>query len=126
MSSGTHLHMGVYGINDRDHIELQRRREDMPRLLAYLDQQRLVFSVNHVFSSLTGSRTNADFELFAERFPAVETRNGQMLQAANRQAELLRIRRQSRGGGSDAGENFSQGCVAAMETSRARRAIIGN
>lgn len=87
MASGTHLHMGVYGIDERDHIELQRRRDDMESLLAYLDERRLLFSVNHVFSSLTGSRNDADFQVFATRFPAVETRNGQMLEAANRCAE---------------------------------------
>jgi predicted metal-dependent phosphoesterase TrpH len=87
MSSGTSVHVGVYGIEERDHIELQRRRNDMPSLLAYLEERRLLFSVNHVFSSLTGRRTDADFEVFASRFPAVETRNGQMLEAANRCAE---------------------------------------
>ncbi|SRR5579883_350261 len=85
-SSGTHLHMGVYGIEERHHIELQRRAGDMPSLLAYLDEQQLLFSVNHVFSGLTGSRNEADFEEFAARFPAVETLNGQMLAAANRYA----------------------------------------
>src|SRR5271168_1640585 len=70
MPSGTHLHMGVYGIEERDHIELQRRRDDMPSLLAYLDEQRLLFSINHVFSGLTGARKMDDFETFAARFPA--------------------------------------------------------
>ncbi|MBZ5603255.1 MAG: hypothetical protein LAO79_13215 [Acidobacteriia bacterium] len=85
-SSGMHLHMGVYGIEERDHVELQRRAADMASLLAYLDERRLLFSVNHVFSGLTGSRTDADFEEFASRFPAVETLNGQMLAVANRHA----------------------------------------
>jgi predicted metal-dependent phosphoesterase TrpH len=83
---GTHLHMGVYGIEERDHAELQLRRNDLPRLIAYLNQNRLLFSINHVFSSLTGPRTEADFEDFAKNFPAVETRNGQMLEVANRHA----------------------------------------
>jgi predicted metal-dependent phosphoesterase TrpH len=83
----TSLHMGVYGIEERDHIQLQRRRDDMPSLLAYLDERDLLFSINHVFSSLTGPRTDADFEIFASRFPAVETRNGKMLEAANRCAD---------------------------------------
>src|SRR5271170_2622002 len=83
MPGGTGLHVGVYGIDERDHIQLQRRRDDMPSLLAYLDERRLLFSVNHVFSSLTGPRTDADFEIFAARFPMVETRNGQMLETAN-------------------------------------------
>lgn len=85
-SSGTELHIGVYGIEERDHIEMQRRRGDMPSLLAYLDQRRLLFSVNHVFSGLTGSRTDADFEEFSARFPAVEVLNGQMIAMANQYA----------------------------------------
>jgi predicted metal-dependent phosphoesterase TrpH len=81
---GTHLHMGVYGLEERDHADLQVRRDDLPRLIAFLNEKRLLFSINHVFSSLTGPRTEADFEDFATRFPAVETRNGQMLAVANR------------------------------------------
>ena len=83
---GTHLHMGVYGIAERDHADLQLRRDDLPRLIAYLHEKRLLFSINHVFSSLTGPRTEADFKDFALKFPAIETRNGQMLEAANRHA----------------------------------------
>jgi predicted metal-dependent phosphoesterase TrpH len=83
---GTHLHMGVYGIQERDHADLQLRRDDLPRLIAYLHEKRMLFSINHVFSSLTGPRNQADFEDFAVKFPAVETLNGQMLAAANRLA----------------------------------------
>ena len=87
--SGTELHMGVYGIEDRHHAELQRRRHDLISLIAYLGEQNLFFSINHVFSSLTGPRTDADFALFQDYFPGVETRNGQMLATCNRSAELL-------------------------------------
>jgi predicted metal-dependent phosphoesterase TrpH len=83
---GTRLHMGVYGIEEGNHADLQLRRDDLPRLLAYLHEKQLLFSVNHVFSSLTGRRTEADFDDFSKNFPAVETRNGQMLKAANRYA----------------------------------------
>src|SRR5271163_4942166 len=41
-SSGTKLHMGVYDMQERHHIGLQRRRDDMPALLAYLEEQRLL------------------------------------------------------------------------------------
>ena len=90
-SSGTHLHIGVYGIEERDHMQMQRRAEDFPSLLAYLQERKLLFSVNHAFSGLTGSRTRADFEEFVAVFPTVETRNGQMLPAANRYAEDLAL-----------------------------------
>lgn len=92
MSSGTHLHMGVYGIEEHHHSELQRRADDMPSLLAYLEEQQLLFSVNHVFSGLTGARTDADFDEFVARFPAVETLNGQMLACANSSAAAFAAR----------------------------------
>lgn len=92
LPGGTRAHVGAYDINDRQHIEIQRRAADVPSLLAYFDEQRLFFSINHVFSSLTGSRTQADFDLFAERFPAMETRNAAMLHSANRAAAELASR----------------------------------
>src|SRR5215470_8876291 len=38
---GTEFHMGVYDIQERHHVELQRRRDDLPSLLAYLREQAL-------------------------------------------------------------------------------------
>jgi predicted metal-dependent phosphoesterase TrpH len=86
-SSGTLLHVGVYGIDERDHSQMQRRSGDFRSFLAYLRERRLLFSVNHMFSGLTGARTPADFAEFANAFPAVETRNGHMLPFANRYAQ---------------------------------------
>jgi predicted metal-dependent phosphoesterase TrpH len=103
LPGGTRAHIGVYDINERQHIELQRRAADTESLLAFLDEQGLFFSVNHVFSSLTGPRTFADFELFASRFPALETRNAAMLACANAAAAELASRwRKAPVGGSDA------------------------
>lgn len=85
-------HVGVYDITERQHIEIQRRRDDVPGLISYLNEQELFFSINHVFSSLTGPRTIADFELFIEQFPAMETRNSAMLACANRAATELASR----------------------------------
>src|SRR5262249_17864738 len=62
--SGTELHMGVYGIEERHHTGLQSRRNDLPTLIAYLREQSLFFTINHVFSGLTGPRKIADFEIF--------------------------------------------------------------
>ncbi len=87
--SGTEIHVGVYGIENRHHIELQNRRKDVPALAAYLREQKIFFSINHVFSSLTGRRTELDFPLFADLFPAMETRNGHIPTANNRSAARL-------------------------------------
>ena len=100
---GGEIHVGVYGIEERHHEPMQQRRNDLLRLLAYLGEQRLFHSVNHMFSSLTGPRTASDFKLFEERFPAFETLNGQMLAAANRSAAALAARcGKARVAGSDA------------------------
>src|SRR5215813_1857829 len=91
MPSGTELHLGVYGINERDHIEIQKRRNDFIALLMYLTERKIFFSVNHVFSGLTGRREAEDFEWFASYAPALETRNGQMWSRANYEAERLAV-----------------------------------
>jgi predicted metal-dependent phosphoesterase TrpH len=103
MPSGTQAHVGVYDISERQHTEIQRRRNDLPALLAYLGEQRLFFSVNHLFSGLTGRRADEDFDWFESMFPAYETRNGQMMPGHNQSAEAA-ARRLGKAavGGSDA------------------------
>src|SRR5258708_4752811 len=92
MPSGTEMHMGVYGITERDHAEIQRRRNDFIALLMYLTERKLFFSANHVFSGLTGRREEEDFQWFESYIPAFETRNGQMWPEANESAARLAAR----------------------------------
>ncbi|MDP8980850.1 MAG: hypothetical protein M3O35_09690 [Acidobacteriota bacterium] len=87
--SGTRLHMGVYGIEEWHHLELQRRRDDLVSLIAFLTEQNLFFTINHVFSALTGPRTDLDFALFEDHFPGIETLNGAMLESCNASAAQL-------------------------------------
>jgi predicted metal-dependent phosphoesterase TrpH len=89
LPSGTGVHVGVYDITERDHVELQRRRDDIPAFAAYCHERRILHAVNHAFSALTGSRTYADFALFEDIFPALETINGHIPPACNREAEAL-------------------------------------
>ncbi len=89
MPSGSEVHIGVYNLSERDHGEIQRRRTDFVSLMMYLTEQKLFFSVNHVFSGLTGRRNEDDFHWFASYVPAFEIRNGQMWQKANRHAQAL-------------------------------------
>jgi predicted metal-dependent phosphoesterase TrpH len=103
MPSGTQAHVGVYDITERQHAEIQRRRNDLQALLAYFGEQRLFFSVNHLFSGLTGKRVIEDFDWFESLFPAYETRNGQMLSGHNQRAEdVARRLGKAAIGGSDA------------------------
>lgn len=89
MPSGSEMHLGVYDITEKDHAQIQRRRNDFIALVMYLTERRLFFSVNHVFSGLTGRRSEEDFNWFASYAPAFEIRNGQMCAEANRHAETL-------------------------------------
>jgi predicted metal-dependent phosphoesterase TrpH len=89
LPSGTEAHIGVYDINDRDHEELQKRRADIESFAAYCRENGILSSVNHVFSALTGSRKHADFAVFEDIFPALETLNGHIPAACNRAAETL-------------------------------------
>lgn len=73
-------------------LRLQRCRDDLHSLTAYLNERRLIYSVNHVFLSLTGRRTEIDSDEFAAIFPAIETLNRQMLGTANRYAGAFAAR----------------------------------
>ena len=102
LPSGTELHVGVYGICERQHQELQKRRNDLPRLAAYLGEQRLFAVVNHPFSALTGRRQAEDYDWFSS-FPAVEIVNAHLAEANNRHARQFAANNFQIGvGGSDA------------------------
>jgi predicted metal-dependent phosphoesterase TrpH len=103
LPSGNEVHVGVYDIAERQHVEIQRRRNDLPRLVAYLEEQRVFFSVNHIFSALTGRRVADDFDWFEACFPAVEVLNGHLLPRNNQLAAFLASHsRRIAVGGSDA------------------------
>ncbi len=110
MPSGSEAHIAAYDITDRQHLELQRRRNDLPALLAYLGDHKIFFSINHVFSCLTGARHAEDFDWFQNCFPALEARNGAMLARQNENSEALaRQWRKIAIGGSDAHAAVSAG-----------------
>jgi len=112
MPSGTTVHIGVFDLTERQHIEIQRRRDDFVCLLAYLTERRLLFSVNHIFSSLTGRRALDDFAWVEGYVPALETHSGQMPAFHNRQAAQLARRLGKAGlGGSDSHVLPSLGAV---------------
>jgi predicted metal-dependent phosphoesterase TrpH len=112
LPSGGELHVGVYDITERDHIEFERRRDDFTSFRAYLEERDLFYSANHIFSSLTGVRRIEDFELFEHAFPALETRNGHMLRIANENAaRLADFTARAEVGGSDAHAMASVGCA---------------
>ena len=89
MPSGTEAHLGVYNMTERDHVEIQSRAKDFVAMLMYLTERKLFFSVNHIFSGLTGRREAEDFAWFESYVPAYEARNGQMWRKSNESAAHL-------------------------------------
>lgn len=110
MPSGTEAHLGVYDIDERQHVGIQSRHDDLPRLLGYLKEQKILFSLNHAFSSLTGRRDPRDFEWFSARFPVFEVMNGHLHRNNNRLAsELARSHQRGAVAGSDGHTVLSAG-----------------
>ena len=89
LEAGRQLHVNVFDIGERQHAGLQARRGDPEALFAYLAEERIPASVNHLFSALTGARELADFRLPLSRLPLIETLNGAMPNAHNEQARLV-------------------------------------
>jgi predicted metal-dependent phosphoesterase TrpH len=89
LPSENELHLGVYNLTERQHVEIQRLRDDLPRLVAYLDEQQLFYCVNHAFSALTGRRSREDFDWIDRAFPAVEVLNGHILERSNHLAQRM-------------------------------------
>ena len=69
MPSGTEMHAGVYGIGERDHIELQRRRKDIEEPAGLRGRTRLFVTVNHLYSSLTGHAHRRRLRALCARIP---------------------------------------------------------
>jgi predicted metal-dependent phosphoesterase TrpH len=87
---GCGFHVGVFGINERQHLEIQRLRPDIRDLAAYLAAEAIPASLNHVGSSLVGRRMKVDSLLeVAASFPLLETRNGAQIRVSNQVAEAL-------------------------------------
>jgi predicted metal-dependent phosphoesterase TrpH len=84
------VHVGVLGITERMHREIQPLRGNVFDAVAYLGQQDVFFAVNHLFFFFDGDLAleRYVFEILSI-FGAAETRNGSMLQAHNELIEQL-------------------------------------
>jgi hypothetical protein len=103
LPEGRQLHLGVFGIDERQHAAIQQRRRDACALFAYLAEERIPTAVNHLFSALTGRRRVADLHLALRSVRLIETRNAMMPAATNAHARLTGQRAGLAGvGGSDA------------------------
>jgi predicted metal-dependent phosphoesterase TrpH len=83
------VHLGVLGITEGQHREIQRLRHDVRELLPYLRAERIFTTLNHVASRINGQITAAHVSAIVPWVHAVEVRNGSRLPAQNRTAQSL-------------------------------------
>jgi predicted metal-dependent phosphoesterase TrpH len=74
---GHEAHVGIYGLTEAQHGEIQRLRRDGDELVAYLRGQSLLFALNHFFHGFSDPARVGEFiEHMAGLFDVFEVRNG--------------------------------------------------
>jgi predicted metal-dependent phosphoesterase TrpH len=107
--TGQRIHVGVWGLDEAQHREIQRLRPNIRELIPYMRSQRLIFGINHLFQNYRMKNVAGLYiaELL-EMFDIFEVLNGAMASFHNRMVQQLvdtvqqHGRRISMVGGSDA------------------------
>src|SRR6059058_4717120 len=108
--TGQRIHVGVWGLDEAQHREIQKLRRDIRELIPYMKSQRLLFGVNHLFQNYRMKNVAARYisELL-DMFDVFEVLNGAMASFHNKMVQELVAtvqhehgRRVSMVGGSDA------------------------
>jgi len=99
------VHLGVYGLTEAIHREIQPLRRNVHETVAYLATTPAVAVFNHPFHFYRGQVPLQDYVDLMGRTPGVEARNGAMLPAHNDLSERIGralTGRRAMVGGSDA------------------------
>ncbi|HKO58063.1 MAG TPA: PHP-associated domain-containing protein [Thermoanaerobaculia bacterium] len=107
--TGQRIHIGVWGLDEAQHREIQRLRPNIRELVPYMKEQQLLFGINHLFQNYRMKNVAARYiaELL-EMFDVFEVLNGAMASFHNKMVQQLLTtvqghgRRVSMVGGSDA------------------------
>src|SRR6266852_1309521 len=108
--TGQRIHVGVWGLSEAQHREIQRLRPNIRELIPYMKSERLLFGVNHLFQNYRMKNVAGRYiaELL-DMFDVFEVLNGAMASFHNRMVQQLidtvqreHGRRISMVGGSDA------------------------
>ncbi len=86
---GVRVHLGVLGVNETQHAEIQRLRFNIRELLQYLNREELFVSLNHVASRINGDVTAGHIAMIMPWIDGIEVRNGSRLPVQNRTAMAL-------------------------------------
>jgi predicted metal-dependent phosphoesterase TrpH len=107
--TGQRIHVGVWGLTEAQHREIQKLRNDIRELVPYMKSERLLFGVNHLFQNYRMKNVAARYitELI-DMFDVFEVLNGAMASFHNKMVQQLVAMVQGHGrhismvGGSDA------------------------
>jgi predicted metal-dependent phosphoesterase TrpH len=93
------IHVNVFGIDERQHSEIQRRRSNIYDLHDYLRQERIIASANHMFQNYRLRNSPRHYvEEMLRMFDIFEVKNGAMASQHNRLIEdLMAVVREKRG-----------------------------
>jgi predicted metal-dependent phosphoesterase TrpH len=83
------VHLGVYGITERLHAEIQPLRANVFDVIARLRESRTFFALNHVLHFYREQAPLDTYLRLLSAVPALETRNGAMLEIHNALSERL-------------------------------------
>jgi predicted metal-dependent phosphoesterase TrpH len=83
------VHLGVLGITEAQHRDIQRLRQDVRELLPYLKQERIFTTLNHVASRINGHITAPHIAALMPWVDGIEVINGSRLPSQNRTAACL-------------------------------------
>lgn len=86
---GVNCHIGVLGINETQHPDIQRLRSNALELAQYLQERRIFSILNHVASTSAGRLSASHIFALLPWIDAVEIRNGTRLRSQNRTAAAL-------------------------------------
>ena len=93
------IHVNVFDIDEEQHAEIQRRRENIYDLHDYIRDERIIASANHMFQNYRMRNSPRHyFEEMLRMFDIFEVKNGAMATQHNRLVEdLMAVVREKRG-----------------------------
>ncbi len=88
--TGQRIHIGVWGLTEAQHREIQRLRRNIRELVPYMKSEKMLFGVNHLFQNYRMKNVAAKYiaELI-EMFDIFEVLNGAMASFHNKMVHQL-------------------------------------
>jgi predicted metal-dependent phosphoesterase TrpH len=88
--TGQRIHIGVWGLSEAQHREVQRLRRNIRELVPYMKSEKMLFGINHLFQNYRMKNVAAKYiaELI-EMFDIFEVLNGAMASFHNKMVQQL-------------------------------------